>query len=113
MSDTPEIKSDPLYQLLRDDKIKEFNACRAKGDTCNLRGADLRGLDLRGMNAKELDMRDCYFRQTDLRGIDFTSTQLAGASLKGAKISGVFFPPELSAEEINLSLQHGTRLRYS
>jgi uncharacterized protein YjbI with pentapeptide repeats len=112
MSNTPEIKDDPMYQLLRADKIDEFNARRAKGESCDLRGVDLRNLDLRGMNAEGLDMRDCYFRQTDLRGVDLTSTQLAGSSLKGAKISGTFFPPELSAEEINLSLQHGTRLRY-
>ena len=112
MSDTPEIKDDPMYQLLRTDNIDEFNARRAKGESCNLRGVDLRSLDLRGLDAAGLDMRDCYFRQTDLRGIDLSSTQLAGASIMGAKISGTFFPPELSAEEINLSLQHGTRLRY-
>jgi hypothetical protein len=29
-----------------------------------------------------------------------------------AKVSGVYFPAELSADEIRLSLDHGTRLRY-
>ena len=37
---------------------------------------------------------------------------LEGASIAGTKISGTYFPKELSAEEINLSLQHGTRMRY-
>jgi hypothetical protein len=47
-----------------------------------------------------------------LRGIDFSQTCLEGASINGARISGVYFPPELSPEEIVLSIEHGTRLRY-
>jgi hypothetical protein len=38
--------------------------------------------------------------------------ELEGASINSAKISGTYFPPSLSAEEITLSLVHGTRLRY-
>ena len=40
-------------------------------------------------------------------------TNLEGASLLGAKLSGTYFPTELSAQEIRLSLDTGTRLRYS
>ncbi len=45
-------------------------------------------------------------------GVDLTHTNLQGASINSAKISGTYFPPTLSAEEITLSLVHGTRLRY-
>ncbi len=108
----PQIKDDPMYRLLRDGEIEEFNARHAAGESCDLRGCDFRTSDLRKLHAKGLDLRDCYFRQADLRGIDFSEAQLEGASINAAKISGTYFPPQLSAEEIMLSLTHGTRMRY-
>lgn len=109
----PADNKDVMYGFLREGKITDFNTNKAKGKTCDLRDSDMRGLDLRGMDASGLDMSNCYFRQTDLRGIDFTTTKLEGASVNGAKISGCMFPKEISAEEITMSLLHGTRLRYS
>ena len=109
---TPQIIDEPLYQLLRDGNLEEFNRRREKGEECNLSGSDLRGLDLRQLNADGLDMSNCYLRQADLRGVDFSSARPEGSSINGAKISGTYFPIELSAEEINLSLLHGTRMRY-
>jgi uncharacterized protein YjbI with pentapeptide repeats len=106
------ISNDPMYRLLREGCIKEFNAKRAAGDTCDLRGCDLRGLDLRGLEADGLDFSDCYFRQSDLRGVDLSRAVLDGASINACKISGVLFPAELTASEIELSLLHGTRMRY-
>jgi uncharacterized protein YjbI with pentapeptide repeats len=53
-----------------------------------------------------------YFRAADLRGIDFSIATLTGASLNGAHNSGALFPPNLAAEVIALSVDHGTRLRY-
>ncbi|TAJ98675.1 MAG: pentapeptide repeat-containing protein [Candidatus Manganitrophaceae bacterium] len=103
---------DPLYHLLREEEIDEFNARKRKGEKTNLTDSDFRGLDLRGLDAKGLDLSGCYFRQADLQGIDFSETRLEGASLNGAKVSGAYFPKELSAEEIALSLTHGTRMRY-
>ena len=108
----PSDNKDPLYLLLRDNKIEEFNTYKAAGKIPDLREADLRGLDLRGMDVAGLDMTNCYLRQTDLRGIDFTQARIEGASINSAKISGCLFPKELTAEEITLSLLHGTRLRY-
>lgn len=107
------ISTDPMYQLLRDGLIKEFNAKKAGGQTCDLRSCDFRGVDLRGLDAAGLDFTDCYFRQADLRGVDFRDTKLEGASINSAQVSGVLFPPELSAQEIMMSLQHGTRMRYT
>ena len=111
-NESPQIKDDPMYRLLREGAIEEFNERRAKGETCDLVGCDFRTLDLRKLDAKGLDLRDCYFRQADLRGLDLSETNLEGASINASKISGVFFPKELDAEEINLSLTHGTRMRY-
>mgnify|MGYP000924559508 CR=1 FL=1 len=52
------------------------------------------------------------FRSADLRGIDFRNASLEGASLAHAQISGTYFPAELSADEILMSMNFGTRLRY-
>lgn len=109
----PIINDDPMYQLLREGKIKEFNERREKGEAAAFSGYDFRGLDLKGLRAKELDLSNCYFRQADLRGIDFSEANLDGASINGSKVSGTLFPRQLSAEEITLSLMHGTRMRYS
>ena len=108
----PEISKDPMVQLLRVDNVKAFNIKKASGQTCDLTGANLRALDLRGLDAEGLDFIDAYFRDTDLRGIDFSSCNLRGASFRGAKISGCLFPAELPAEEIRLSHELGTRVRY-
>jgi uncharacterized protein YjbI with pentapeptide repeats len=47
-----------------------------------------------------------------LRGLDLRACSLEGASLAHAQISGTYFPPELSADEILMSVNFGTRLRY-
>lgn len=108
---TPEVKQDAMYQLLKEGRVDDFNRRREEGEACDLRGADLRGVDLRGINARDLDMSNAYLRHADLRGIDLSHTNLEGASINSAKISGTYFPAALSATEITLSLVHGTRLR--
>jgi len=110
-SSKPQIKDDELYRLLREGKIDEFNERRNNGEACDLSSADFRGVDLTGLNADGLDLSHCYFRMSNLRGLDFTKTNLEGASIHGAQISGVFFPDTLDANEILLSLEHGTRMR--
>jgi len=109
---TPEIKHDDMYQLLRNGEVSRFNQLRSAGGECDLQNADLRGLDLRELDARGLNISNGYLRQADLRGVDLSETVLDGVSISGAKISGTLFPKELSAEEINLSLLHGTRMRY-
>jgi uncharacterized protein YjbI with pentapeptide repeats len=106
------IPKDAMYCLLREGCIIEFNAKKASGEKVDLRGCDLRGLDLRGLDAEGLDFSDCYFRQSDLRSVDFRNARLEGASINAAKISGAYFPADLTASEIELSLLHGCRMRY-
>ncbi len=109
----PIISDDPLYRLLRDGKIEEFNQRVAAGEKPVLSSCDFRHINLQGINAEGLDFSNSYFRQADLRGVDLTvCANFNGASIHGAKISGTFFPVELRAEEILLSLNNGTRLRY-
>lgn len=109
----PIISHDPLYRLLRDGQIEQFNQRVKSGEVADLTSCDFRHTNLQGLIADKLDLSNGYFRQADLRGIDFRACKsLEGASIHGAKISGVYFPEALSPEEITLSLQHGTRLRY-
>jgi len=109
----PVIKqNDEMYQLLREEKIEDFNQRKAQGEAVDLTHCDLRSLDLRGMDAKGIDFTGSYFRQTDLRGINFSTSILQECSINGAKISGAYFPKALTPAEIQMSLSHGTRMRY-
>lgn len=112
MADKPQFSDNPLYELLRQENVEEFNKQIAAGKTVDLRGLDMRGLDLRGINFDGMDLSNAYFRGTDLRGVDFRNTNLEGASMASAKISGCYFPKQLSTQEINLSLKEGIRMRY-
>ena len=103
---------DDLYQLLREGKVKEFNQRKAQADRVKLNDCDFRHLDLRGIDAQSVDFRNCYFHNSDLRGVDLSQALIEGASFNSARISGVLFPKELGAQEIILSVTHGTRVRY-
>jgi uncharacterized protein YjbI with pentapeptide repeats len=108
----PKLLDTPLFALLHKDDITGFNRERPKSGPIDMVGGDFRGLDLRELNAEGIDFSDAYFRSADLRGIDFRNASLEGASLAHAQISGAYFPPELSADEILMSMNFGTRLRY-
>ena len=112
MTTPPAISQDPLYQMLRNDDVAGFNQAIRDGKTCDLRGMDLRGLDLRGLLLKGMDVSDCYLRGADLRGIDFRGCNLDGVSLANARVSGCYFPADLGAAEIRMSVELGTRLRH-
>lgn len=109
----PIISHDPLYRLLRDGQIEQFNQRVKSGEVTDLTGCDFRHTNLQGLIVDKLDLSDGYFRQADLRGIDFRECKsMEGASIHGAKISGAYFPKALAPEEITLSVLYGTRLRY-
>jgi Pentapeptide repeats (8 copies) len=112
VTEKPRFTQDPLYKLIRAGNPDDFNRRRASGAKVDLRGVDLRNIDLRGFDLSGLDLSNAYLRQADLRGQDLGQCRLEGASIRGAHISGVTFPPELAPDEIRLSLDHGTRLRY-
>lgn len=110
----PVIFKNELYELIHSEQIPEFNKRKAAGELTEglLSGGDFKGLDLRELDVDGLDLRDAYFRAADLRGLDLRNTQLEGASFCQANISGCYFPKEVSADEIRLSVDLGTRIRY-
>ncbi|MCU1718761.1 pentapeptide repeat-containing protein [Pseudomonas sp. 5P_3.1_Bac2] len=108
----PRHLDDPLYTLLHNEDIAAFNSQRP-ASTVDLSDGDFRGLDLRTLDATDINFRNAYFRGTDLRGLDLRTCELEGASLAHAQISGSYFPAQLSADEILMSVNFGTRLRYN
>lgn len=102
---------DPLYQILREEKITEFNQQRDKLESVDFHDCDFRGLDLRNLNADGINFSGCYFRGTDLRGIDFRNAKMDGVSLATAKVSGCYFPANIDANEISVSVDKGIRIR--
>ncbi|MFK7845681.1 MAG: pentapeptide repeat-containing protein [Rhodothermales bacterium] len=106
----PAISDDPLYRLIHEKKITEFNEQRA--DDCDFSGLDFRGVDLRGINAQNIDFSNCYFHGSDLRGLDLFTCAMEGSSIYRAHIAGTYFPAQINASEIRLSLKEGTRMRY-
>lgn len=108
----PRQLDNPLYRLIRGENIAGFNAQKPKTGEIDLSSGDFRGLDLRALDADRVRFTDAYFRGADLRGLDLRNTCMQGASLAHAQISGTYFPEELSADEILMSMNFGTRLRY-
>ncbi|MBS0372963.1 MAG: pentapeptide repeat-containing protein [Proteobacteria bacterium] len=102
-----------MVVLLREGRVADFNRRRAAGEKADLRGCNLRGLDLRELDVTAgLDLSNAYLRQADLRGLNLAKCRLEGASLHAAHVSGVLFPAELEATEIEMSVRLGTRLRH-
>jgi uncharacterized protein YjbI with pentapeptide repeats len=102
---------DPLDQLLRDGKIKTSISASLRARPANRRPAISAISNLRGLDAAGIDLSNCYFRAADLPGIDFSNARLEGASINGARISAPFSPP-LTADEVMLWANHGTRMRH-
>ncbi|MHC6223969.1 pentapeptide repeat-containing protein [Pseudomonas sp. X10] len=100
-----------LYALVHEEQIAAFNREKPKDGPIDFRGGDFRGLDLRELDTTGIDFTDAYFRAADLRGLDLRENSLEGASLAHAQISGTYFPADLSADEILMSVNFGTRLR--
>ena len=104
-------KETPLSLALREGKVEELNQIASQAETVDLSRANLRGADLRNANLRTADLRGAYCHSADLRGADLSEAQLEGASFHLARVSGAYFPPNVSAEELQLSLDLGTRVR--
>lgn len=100
-----------LYLLLRKEHITEFNKAVEGQNGYDLKNINLRGRNLTGANFKFADMSGAYLANCTLKGINFTHANMEGASLHRARISGVYFPKNVSAEEILNSVNYGTRIR--
>lgn len=100
----------PAIELLLEGSYSEFNKLAARGSV-DLENADLRMADLRTADLRTANLRGAYLRHADLRGVDLSEADLEGASLNGARVSGCYFPSNVSADEVRLSIEHGTRIR--
>ena len=108
---TPRFPQDPAFKLLRVGEVDAFHKNIEDRDVVDFTGADLRGTDFRKVDLSKIILRDAYLRDADLRGCDLRHLDLEGVSLQSAKIGGAYFPDNLAANEIRMSLRHGTRLR--
>lgn len=103
---------DPVYQVLMDGNVEAFNRMLDQVDFVDLSHSNLVAVDLRGVrDIRKVYLTGARLRQADLRGLDLSEHDLDGATINGARISGTRFPGTISAEEIRLALEHGTRLR--
>ncbi len=100
-----------LYVLLRKERIPEFNKAVEGQKEFDLTNINLRGRNLTGANFKYADLRGAYLANCTLKGINFSHARLEGASMHRARISGVYFPKNVSAEEILNTVNYGTRIR--
>ena len=108
-----DIKRQPKPKMMFEENRDSFNKLVREGKTPDLRGQNLSDLDLTGFDLKNADLSGAYLRAANLSGQDLSQAKLEGASLKQAKISGCLFPDDLSAEEIRLSVDMGTRMRHT
>ncbi|MBY0449280.1 MAG: pentapeptide repeat-containing protein [Cyanobacteria bacterium] len=100
------------YELIQEDRPHDFNRwVETHEGIVDLTGVHLRGYDLRAFNLATANLTNAYMRAADIRGLDLTAANLEGVSIKDAKISGTLFPRNVSAQEIQLSWEHGTRIR--
>lgn len=104
-------KETPLSLALREGNVERLNQIGSEAETVDLFLANLRGADLRKANLRKADLRGAYCHTVDLRGVDLSEAQLEGASFHLARVSGAYFPANVSAAEIQLSLDLGTRIR--
>jgi len=107
----PQYLDHPAYRCLRVDDVEGYHMAIINHPRVDFTGADLRGIDFRKADVSNLVLRDAYLRDADLRGLDLRHMDLEGVSFHGAKVAGAYFPPNLSAAEIELSVAHGTRVR--
>jgi uncharacterized protein YjbI with pentapeptide repeats len=107
----PSFPDDLAFKCLRAGDLDGYHREIEGRNVVDFSGTDLRAVDLRGADLTKVVLRDAYLREADLRGCDLRDLDLEGASLDRARISGAYFPANLAADEIQLSVRHGTRLR--
>lgn len=107
-----EIKRIAKPEILFEENRDAFNKLVNAGKTPSFQDQNLADLDLRGFILRDADLSGAYLRGANLSGQDLSNAKMHGASLKSAKISGCLFPAAISAEEIRLSMDTGTRLRH-
>jgi uncharacterized protein YjbI with pentapeptide repeats len=107
----PKFIDDDVFRCLRAGELDRFHHLIERRDVVDFSDADLRGTDVRKADIAKVVLRGAYLKDADLRGLDLRKHDLEGCSLHNAKIGGAYFPSNVSAAEIEMSVRHGTRLR--
>ncbi len=107
----PKFLEDQAYRALRVNDLDGYNLAIINRQDVDLSEANLRSVDFRNADLEKVRLKGAYLRDADLRGCDLRHMDLEGTSFHNAKIAGCFFPDNVSAEEIRLSVDHGTRVR--
>lgn len=108
----PRFLDDLAFKALRLADFAAYNRAVAGQKRVDFSNTDLRGVDFRGIDdLTKLNVQGAYMRDADLRGLDIRTWDMEGCSLYHAKVSGAYFPATLSAQEVTMSVQHGTRIR--
>ncbi len=102
---------DEAFRTLRAGDAQAFHRLIEQRPTVDYSDGDLRGTDFRNVNLSKVVLRGAYLKDADLRGMDLRKVDLEGASIHNARIGGAFFPANLPAAEIELSVKYGTRMR--
>jgi uncharacterized protein YjbI with pentapeptide repeats len=110
-SDSPRLLDDEAFHCLRSEDLDGFHEHIAGRQEVDFSNCELKGTDFRGADLSKVILRGSHLRDADLRGADLRHMDLEGCSLNHAKISGTYFPVNLSAAEIRMSVEFGTRLR--
>ncbi len=108
----PQFPDDEAFRNLRAGEIDAFHKNIEGRDVVDFSGSDLRGATLKGADLSRVNLRNCYLRDADLSGQDLRDHDLDGCSLLRAKVSGTYFPDDISASEVRLSLEFGIRMRH-
>jgi uncharacterized protein YjbI with pentapeptide repeats len=102
---------DEAFRCLRAGDAEGFHRLIQRRTFVDFSDGDLRGTDFRNADLTKVDLRGAYLKDADLRGMDLRKVNLEGASIHNARIGGTYFPPNIPAAEIELSVQYGTRIR--
>ncbi len=111
--DEPKYLDDEAYRCLRVEDVDGYHLAVINRREVDFSDANLRSVDLREADLERVILRGAYLRDADLRGCDLRHMDLEGASLHNAKVAGAYFPENVSPEEIQMSVVHGTRIRTS
>jgi len=109
----PLMFDDPAYSALREGDCVRFQELTQGMDVVDYSFANLGGVDLRKVEMGRMIIQGARLKGADLRGLDLSGHDLDGVSLNNARISGVLFPRNLAADEILMSVEHGTRIRHN
>ena len=102
---------DEAFRSLRAGDAQTFHHLIDRRSSVDFTDADLRGTDFRSVDLAKVVLRGAYLKDADLRGMDLRKVDLEGASIHNARIGGTYFPANIPAAEVELSVKYGTRMR--